>query len=211
MVGPSQADKSTLKFLCSYGGKILPRYPDGKLRYLGGHTRVLALPRSTPFSGLMVKLGELCGSHVTHLRCQLPTEDLDDLVSITSDEDLTNLIDEYDHVSSLKIRAFLFSLPTLSKTSSSSTLSFFWPTVTALRPVVVRQMSPATAMKKSNVPLAYSGYPRIQGNRGVSSSSMSSTTKSTPRLKHGLAHSDAWSFFYYCHGRPCISTVMLLL
>lgn len=42
---------ATIKFLCSYGGKILPRYPDGKLRYFGGETRVLAVDRSIPFSG----------------------------------------------------------------------------------------------------------------------------------------------------------------
>ncbi|XP_038893337.1 uncharacterized protein LOC120082160 isoform X1 [Benincasa hispida] len=41
---------ATIKFLCSYGGKILPRYPDGKLRYIGGETRVLAVDRSIPFS-----------------------------------------------------------------------------------------------------------------------------------------------------------------
>lgn len=63
---------------------------------------------------LMTKLEELCGKPVT-LRCQLPTEDLDALVTITSDEDLMNLIEEYDRTpclqsSSLKIRAFL-SLP----------------------------------------------------------------------------------------------------
>jgi hypothetical protein len=40
-----------IKFLCSYGGKILPRYPDGKLRYVGGDTRVLSVDRSLPFSG----------------------------------------------------------------------------------------------------------------------------------------------------------------
>ncbi|XP_076935224.1 RAF-like serine/threonine-protein kinase PRAF [Bidens hawaiensis] len=104
----------TIKFLCSYGGKILPRHPDGKLRYYGGETRVLAIDRSIPFSELLMKLGELCGTPVT-LRCQLPTEDLDALVSITSDEDLANLIEEYDRTpsvqsSNLKIRAFL-SLP----------------------------------------------------------------------------------------------------
>ncbi|NP_001276270.1 uncharacterized protein LOC100810685 [Glycine max] len=103
----SEPPKSTLKFLCSYGGKILPRYPDGKLRYLGGHTRILAVDRSIPFSELLLKLEELCGASVRHLRCQLPSEDLDALVSITSDEDLANLIEEYDRVSSLKIRAFL--------------------------------------------------------------------------------------------------------
>ena len=61
---------------------------------------------------LMLKLEELCGSAVRHLRCQLPAEDLDALVSITSDEDLANLIEEYDLAaasppSPLKIRVFL--------------------------------------------------------------------------------------------------------
>ncbi|XP_068666794.1 RAF-like serine/threonine-protein kinase PRAF [Aristolochia californica] len=101
----------TLKLLCSYGGKILPRYPDGKLRYVGGETRVLAVDRSIRFSDLLVKLSELYGSPVS-LRCQLPTEDLDALVSITSDEDFANLIEEYDRANrdraaTLKVRAFL--------------------------------------------------------------------------------------------------------
>ncbi|KAL1210052.1 Protein PAL OF QUIRKY [Cardamine amara subsp. amara] len=136
---------STIKFLCSYGGKILPRYPDGKLRYNGGHTRVLAVPRSVSFSELASKMAEMCGGGSTSvtIRCQLPTEDLDALVSITSDEDLANLIEEYDLVSTsspLKIRAFLnppksvagsrkspppLALPssTTTTTSSSSTTS----------------------------------------------------------------------------------------
>ncbi|KAK8699396.1 hypothetical protein V6N13_115484 [Hibiscus sabdariffa] len=116
--GPSP----TMKFLCSYGGKILPRYPDGKLRYQGGETRVLAVDRSIPFNELLLKMGELCGGKPVSLRCQLPTEDLDALVSITSDEDLANLIEEYDRFasppSSLKIRAF-FSLPKSAKTPIS--------------------------------------------------------------------------------------------
>lgn len=40
-----------VKFLCSYGGRILPRYPDGKLRYVGGETRVLSVDRSITFAG----------------------------------------------------------------------------------------------------------------------------------------------------------------
>ncbi|PWA96561.1 hypothetical protein CTI12_AA038920 [Artemisia annua] len=113
---------TTIKFLCSYGGKILPRYPDGKLRYYGGETRVLAVDRFISFSELLLKLGEVCGTPVA-LRCQLPTEDLDPLISITCDEDLVNLIEEYDGTpsTSTKIRAFL----TLNKKSSptSSTVS----------------------------------------------------------------------------------------
>jgi hypothetical protein len=61
---------------------------------------------------LQRKLRELCGWEA-HLRCQLPTEDLDALISVTCDDDLANLLQEYDEASkdrlqSLKIRAFLF-------------------------------------------------------------------------------------------------------
>ncbi|GJR79535.1 hypothetical protein Tco_0150320 [Tanacetum coccineum] len=42
---------TTIRFLCSYGGRILPRHPDGKLRYYGGETRVLVVSRSISFSG----------------------------------------------------------------------------------------------------------------------------------------------------------------
>lgn len=44
----------TLKFLCSYGGKIRFRQTDGKLRYVGGLTRVLAVDRSVSYSGSYV-------------------------------------------------------------------------------------------------------------------------------------------------------------
>ncbi|XP_051148483.1 uncharacterized protein LOC127263481 isoform X4 [Andrographis paniculata] len=116
--------KPSIKFLCSYGGRILPRYPDGKLRYYGGETRVLSVERNVSFPDLLVKLGEMFGSSV-NLRCQFPTEDLDALVSITSDEDLANLIEEYDRVaaappSSLKIRAFLSSPKTTKPPSLPS-------------------------------------------------------------------------------------------
>nr|KYP66290.1 hypothetical protein KK1_012578 [Cajanus cajan] len=188
MFGPAQpASKppnSTIKLLCSYGGRILPRYPDGKLRYLGGHTRVLAVHRSILFSELLLKLEELCGASVRHLRCQLPSEDLDALVSITSDEDLANLIEEYDRVSSVKIRAFLSppspprsptKLSTPPSKSSSSSVSSSSSSSSTSAPSVdrcVHQMSPAPAypvvVQKSkssgrNVPLPRYGY---HGNNG---------------------------------------------
>lgn len=50
--GARNGTSGTLKFLCSYGGKILPRQTDGKLRYVGGLTRVLAVERSVSFSGM---------------------------------------------------------------------------------------------------------------------------------------------------------------
>ncbi|KAK6160259.1 hypothetical protein DH2020_003640 [Rehmannia glutinosa] len=121
----------SIKFLCSYGGRILPRYTDGKLRYHGGETRVLSVDCSISFAELLVKMGEMCGSSVS-LRCQLPNEDLDALVSITSDEDLANLIEEYDHAaapppySSIKIRAFLSAPKTVKKVSPPSSYASFY-------------------------------------------------------------------------------------
>lgn len=43
---------NTVKFLYSYGGKIVPRSADGKLRYAGGFTRVLAVDRSISYAGI---------------------------------------------------------------------------------------------------------------------------------------------------------------
>ncbi|GFZ21222.1 octicosapeptide/Phox/Bem1p (PB1) domain-containing protein [Actinidia rufa] len=147
MVGPSlntpnltlkpPAGAPTIKFLCSYGGRILPRHPDGKLRYHGGQTRVLSVHRSISFAELLVKLGELCGTSVS-LRCQLPTEDLDALVSITSDEDLANLVEEYDRTASpktaLKIRAFLSPPRSVKKISPPPSVAAASPNPGAASP-----------------------------------------------------------------------------
>ena len=129
----------------------------------------------------MLKLAELCGSSV-NLRCQLPTEDLDALVSITCDEDLANLIEEYDRASpppsSLKIRAFLSPpkpavtkkppSPPSSSSASSSVSPRSPPAVAAHRDHrCLRQIAPlqATALRKSafgKVP--YCAYHHAQGN-----------------------------------------------
>ncbi|VVB17836.1 unnamed protein product [Arabis nemorensis] len=112
---------SSLKFLCSYGGKILPRSTDGKLRYVGGHTRVLSVHRSISFTELMKKLVEFCGYSVD-LKCQLPNGDLETLISVKSDEELANIVEEYDRVSGIKIRAVL-SQPRSHRNESPSSSS----------------------------------------------------------------------------------------
>lgn len=114
------------------------------------------------YTELLVKLGELCGTSVS-LRCQLPTEDLDALVSITCDEDLANLIEEYDRAASppstMKIRAFLSPpksvkkiSPPPSSASSSSSYTASSSTPRSLMPAVdrcLRQISPPAATQKS--------------------------------------------------------------
>ncbi|XP_044486096.1 uncharacterized protein LOC123211434 [Mangifera indica] len=120
----SKKNTENLKFLCSYDGKIQPRSTDGKLRYVGGLTRILSVERSVSFAELMVKLGELCGHSVT-LRCQLPNGDLETLISVKSDEDLANLVEEYDRAApESKIRAILSSPVSLKQISPPPSVDF---------------------------------------------------------------------------------------
>ncbi|KAL6620287.1 hypothetical protein ACP70R_035426 [Stipagrostis hirtigluma subsp. patula] len=89
-----------IKILCSFGGRIVPRQPDGALKYIGGETRVLAVPRSIPFSELKKKVEEMFKTEVAAIKYQLLSlsEDLDVLVSVTCDEDLVHMLDEYDRL-----------------------------------------------------------------------------------------------------------------
>ncbi|XP_010459891.1 PREDICTED: uncharacterized protein LOC104740863 [Camelina sativa] len=118
----NNSGSSNLKFLCSYGGRILPRSTDGNLRYVGGHTRVLSVDRSISFSELMKKLFEFCGYSVD-LRCQLPNGDLETLISVKSEEELSNIVEEYDRLTGAKIRAVLSPPRSSHKRESSSSSS----------------------------------------------------------------------------------------
>ncbi|XP_051123393.1 uncharacterized protein LOC127246185 [Andrographis paniculata] len=115
-----------VKFLYSYGGRIDIRHSDGKLRYVGGYTRVLSVDPSVSYAELMVKFGESCGFSV-NLKCKLPSEDLDVLISVKSDEDLRSVIGEYRRASpEAKIRAVLFPIKSEKKVSPpSSPMSCF--------------------------------------------------------------------------------------
>lgn len=110
--GASDISSKRMKFLCSYGGKILPRPSDGKLRYVGGDTRILRISRDTSWEELVLKTMEIY-SRPHMIKYQLPGEDLDALISISSDEDLLNMIDEYGLLEggqgSQKLRMFLFA------------------------------------------------------------------------------------------------------
>ncbi|KAK9077047.1 hypothetical protein SSX86_005382 [Deinandra increscens subsp. villosa] len=102
--------RTKVKFLCSYGGKILPRPADGHLKYVGGETRVISVPRNITFTGLMKKLSGLIDGDVT-LKYQLIPEELDALVTVKSDEDLHHMFEEYDRHDSTgtpRLRTFLF-------------------------------------------------------------------------------------------------------
>lgn len=89
------------KILCSFGGRIMPRPSDGALKYIGGETRVLAVPRSIRFRDLKKKVEEMFKTDVAAIKYQLLSSDeLDVLVSVTCDEDLIHMLDEYDRFES---------------------------------------------------------------------------------------------------------------
>ncbi|XVE75240.1 hypothetical protein DITRI_Ditri12bG0079900 [Diplodiscus trichospermus] len=110
---------SKLRLMCSYGGTIVPRPHDKALCYIGGDTRMVVVDRHTSLASLHHRLSvSLLHGHPFTLKYQLPSEDLDSLISVTTDEDLENMIDEYDRTcsqttsssKSSRIRLFLFPL-----------------------------------------------------------------------------------------------------
>ncbi|KAG9149317.1 hypothetical protein Leryth_003296 [Lithospermum erythrorhizon] len=93
--GTSEGSQSgKVKFLCSSGGKILPRPSDGKLRYVGGETRMVSIGNNISWAALVQKTSGICNQPHT-IKYQLPGEELDALISVSSDEDLQNMIEEY--------------------------------------------------------------------------------------------------------------------
>ncbi|KAL5549069.1 hypothetical protein UlMin_004300 [Ulmus minor] len=110
----SNDDCPRVKFLCSFLGSILPRPQDGKLRYVGGETRIVSVPRDISYEELMNKMRELYDG-VAVIKYQQPDEDLDALVSVVNDDDVINMMEEYDKLGSgdgfTRLRIFLFSHP----------------------------------------------------------------------------------------------------
>ncbi|KAJ0257137.1 putative Ser/Thr protein kinase [Hirschfeldia incana] len=105
-----------VKILCSFGGRILPRPGDSKLRYVGGETHIISIRKDISWQELRQKVLEIY--YRTHVvKYQLPGEDLDALVSVSCDEDLQNMMEEYNEMEnrggSQKLRMFLFSVSDL--------------------------------------------------------------------------------------------------
>lgn len=109
--------QSKLRLMCSYGGTIVPRPHDKALCYVGGDTRMIVVDRHTSLVSLQHRLSlSLLHGRPFTLKYQLPSEDLDSLISVTTDEDLENMIDEYDRTcasnttssKSPRVRLFLF-------------------------------------------------------------------------------------------------------
>ncbi|PIN12226.1 Tyrosine kinase [Handroanthus impetiginosus] len=122
--GASDSSALKLKILCSFGGRILPRPSDAKLRYVGGETRIIRISKDITWQELWEKTTAIYDETHT-IKYQLPGEDLDALVSVSSDEDLLNMMEECNVLEvgegSKKLRMFLFSLGDLEDAHFSLT------------------------------------------------------------------------------------------
>ncbi|CAL5083462.1 unnamed protein product [Urochloa decumbens] len=113
-----------VRLMCSFGGRILPRPGDRQLRYVGGETRIVSFPRAAASYGVLVAaLAKVAPSLFAHgvprpsLKYQLPQDDLDSLISVSSDDDVDHLLDELDRIHDetaavarpLRLRVFLFA------------------------------------------------------------------------------------------------------
>ncbi|XP_058734306.1 protein PAL OF QUIRKY-like [Vicia villosa] len=118
---------SKLRLMCSYGGHITPF--DNSLFYIGGDTRIVSVDRHSSLTNIFshLSLTLLHGRKPFTLKYHLPNEDLDNLITVSTDEDLQNMIEEYDRLSlnlspsPSRLRLFLF----LSKPETAVSMGNF--------------------------------------------------------------------------------------
>ncbi|CAD6206243.1 unnamed protein product [Miscanthus lutarioriparius] len=114
---PCDASDARTRLMCSHGGRFLPRGPDGALRYVGGETLVLVVPRAATFPDMTARLSEMAGgAEVRAIRHRLADEGVQDvIVSVTCDEELAHMRDEYDRLRATRpaatFRVFVTTTP----------------------------------------------------------------------------------------------------
>ena len=88
---PADTWDERLPLMCSYRRHIIPRPHDKSLCYVGGDTRIVVVDRLSSLLDLSSRT--LLSGRQFALKYQLPSEQLDSLISVTTDEDLENMIE----------------------------------------------------------------------------------------------------------------------
>lgn len=113
-----------LRLLCSYGGRIMPFPPEKSLHYIGGETRLVVVPRDISFLDFFKLLSDkLLSGRSFYLKYKLPGCDFDSLITVSDNDDLQNMIAEYDSTRFRRIRLFLFPLNHVGLTRQSVTVN----------------------------------------------------------------------------------------
>nr|CAB3466364.1 unnamed protein product [Digitaria exilis] len=186
-----------VKFMCSFGGKILPRPSDGKLRYVGGETRLISINRNFSWKELMQKTLTIYSQpHI--IKYQLPDEDLDALISLSCDEDYQNMMEEYDSLEkangSVRLRIFLVSLtesedPSLDSKSLESEPEYNFVVAVNNLAKLDRSISGNNLMSQSNHQLDSS--PALYGDSLL----CQTNTETGSQDPVGAAHNESSQFF----------------
>ncbi|GJR78025.1 probable serine/threonine-protein kinase drkD [Tanacetum coccineum] len=152
---PEDSVSEKMKFLCSFGGKILARPCDGKFRYVGGETRIISIKKNLNYLELKKKTYAIC-NHPHIIKYQLPGEDLDALVSVCSDEDFHHMVDEYQDLEKgcQRLRIFLESLseresPCSSRASSVEKTDNVFKYVIAVNSIISEPNSQVSSGRES--------------------------------------------------------------
>ncbi|KAG7559929.1 Protein kinase domain [Arabidopsis thaliana x Arabidopsis arenosa] len=198
-LGSSDMDDEELekvKFLCSYNGKIMPRPSDGMLRYVGGQTRIISVKRNVRFDEFKQKMIQVYGQPVVVIKYQLPDEDLDALVSVSSSEDIDNMMDEFDKLverssdGSGKLRVFLFDVSSSEVDDSfGDGVDIGQRYVEAVNGVVVSKESVASG-SSSNPNSDFSGVDVVD-SLGVGQSDFVATTWTSSNFSPHTYHSNS--------------------
>jgi len=105
---------SKVKLMVSFGGEIRPSLQDyHHFWYIGGTTKIIMVDRNIKFSDLVEMLSSTMFADAC-FKYQLPGEDLNDLISVHNDDDLENMMVEYDRMyrvspkQPVRLRLFLF-------------------------------------------------------------------------------------------------------
>ncbi|RWR91214.1 Mutator-like protein transposase [Cinnamomum micranthum f. kanehirae] len=99
-------EESTVPVLCSFGGEIVPKC--GKFVYEGGTTRLMRVHRSINFLNLLCRVNEIFKSTaISTIKYRYPGLELDfPLVSVTTDEDVSGMMQEFSSPMATPIHLF---------------------------------------------------------------------------------------------------------
>lgn len=115
--GGGELSNYKVKLMVSYGGRIQARPYDKQftqLTYAGGDTKILTVDRNVKYLDIVTKVNSLCNLNAQfRLKYQLPGGGLEALISLIDDDDVENMMFEYDHIHRIstkpaRLRLFLF-------------------------------------------------------------------------------------------------------
>lgn len=118
-------EESTVPVLCSFGGEIVPKY--GKFVYEGGTTRLMRVHLSINFLNLLCRVNEIYRPTViSTVKYRYPGLELDcPLVSVTTDEDVSGMMQEFSSPTATPIQLFAFAPPSSLGYGTFSFCSWF--------------------------------------------------------------------------------------